>query len=45
VPDVAKCARILGVSAQVGLEEGLRETIEWQRAATAGSLSPAIADA
>jgi UDP-glucose 4-epimerase len=45
VPDIDKCARILGVSAQVGLEEGLRETIQWQRAATAGTLSPAIADA
>jgi UDP-glucose 4-epimerase len=30
VPDVSKSQRILGVTAQVGLEEGLAQTIEWQ---------------
>ncbi|MCI0590049.1 MAG: GDP-mannose 4,6-dehydratase [Gammaproteobacteria bacterium] len=31
VPDVALCERVLGVRAQVGIEEGLTRTIEWQR--------------
>ena len=31
VPDVSKAQRVLGFSAQVGLEEGLRATIAWQR--------------
>jgi UDP-glucose 4-epimerase len=31
VPDVSKANHVLGFSAQVGLEEGLRRTIEWQR--------------
>jgi UDP-glucose 4-epimerase len=31
VPDVSRCERILGVKARVGLEEGLVQTIEWQR--------------
>jgi UDP-glucose 4-epimerase len=31
VPDITRCARVLGVTAQVGLEEGLTRTIEWQR--------------
>ena len=31
VPDVSRCERILGVKATVGLEDGLRRTIEWQR--------------
>lgn len=30
-PDVSLSQRILGVSARVGLEEGLSRTIEWQR--------------
>ena len=32
VPDVSLCARLLGVRARVDLDEGLRRTIEWQRA-------------
>jgi UDP-glucose 4-epimerase len=35
VPDVSRCERILGVKATVDLEEGLRRTIEWQRAVMA----------
>ena len=31
IPDLSKSKAILGVSAQVALEEGLRRTIEWQR--------------
>ena len=31
VPDTTLCERILGVKAQVGLDEGLIQTIEWQR--------------
>jgi UDP-glucose 4-epimerase len=31
VPDVSLCRRLLGVEAQVPLEEGLRRTIVWQR--------------
>ncbi len=31
VPDTSLCARLLGVSARVGLDEGLGRTIEWQR--------------
>jgi UDP-glucose 4-epimerase len=34
VPDVSRCECILGVKAQVGLEEGLIRTIEWQRRVT-----------
>lgn len=34
VPDVSRCTNILGVTAQVGLEEGLIKTIEWQRRIT-----------
>jgi UDP-glucose 4-epimerase len=34
VPDVSLCERLLGVRAAVGLEEGLRRTIEWQRIVT-----------
>jgi UDP-glucose 4-epimerase len=37
VPDVSRCETILGVKAVVGLEEGLRRTIAWQR--TAGQTS------
>ena len=35
VPDMTRCEQILGVKAQVGLEEGLSRTIEWQRSFTA----------
>jgi len=35
VPDVSRCERILGVKAQIGLEDGLLRTIEWQRGVTA----------
>jgi UDP-glucose 4-epimerase len=35
VPDVSLCDRLLGVRARIGLEEGLRRTIEWQRALSA----------
>jgi UDP-glucose 4-epimerase len=31
VPDTARCEKILGVRAVVGVEEGLHRTIEWQR--------------
>lgn len=31
VPDVTLCKEILGVSAKVDIEDGLRRTIEWQR--------------
>ena len=31
VPDIRKASRILGFDAKVGLEDGLRRTIEWQR--------------
>lgn len=34
VPDVTRCESILGVRAQVSLEEGLTRTIEWQRSVT-----------
>lgn len=34
VPDTSLCERLLGVKAQVGLEEGLAKTIEWQRNVT-----------
>ena len=34
VPDVTRCSKILGVTAQVGLEEGLLKTIAWQRGVT-----------
>lgn len=36
VPDVALCEKLLGVRAQVGLDDGLRTTIEWQRKARVG---------
>jgi UDP-glucose 4-epimerase len=38
VPDVGKANRILGFAAQVSLEDGLRRTIDWQRA-----VSPSLA--
>jgi UDP-glucose 4-epimerase len=34
VPDVAKCERLLGVRARVGLDDGLSRTIAWQRSLT-----------
>lgn len=34
VPDTTLCKRLLGVEAQVDLDEGLRRTIEWQRQVT-----------
>lgn len=34
VPDTSLCERLLGVKAHVSLDEGLRKTIEWQRAVT-----------
>jgi UDP-glucose 4-epimerase len=39
VPDVSLCARVLGVQAQVPLEQGLRRTIDWQRGVRAASSS------
>jgi len=36
VPDVSLCKRLLGVEAQVSLDEGLARTIEWQRQVTMG---------
>ncbi len=35
VPDIRKCERLLGVRAQVTIDEGLARTIEWQRRVTA----------
>lgn len=35
VPDTTFCEKILGVSAQVSLDEGIRRTIEWQKKAVA----------
>lgn len=34
VPDTSLCERLLGVKARVGIDDGLRRTIEWQRAFT-----------
>jgi UDP-glucose 4-epimerase len=34
VPDTTHSEKVLGVKAQVGLEEGLKKTIEWQRSVT-----------
>ena len=34
VPDVTLCERLLGVRARVDIDDGLRRTIEWQRAFT-----------
>ena len=35
VPDIRKCERLLGVRAQIGIDEGLSRTIEWQRRVSA----------
>ncbi|MGQ0811349.1 MAG: NAD-dependent epimerase/dehydratase family protein [Nitrospiraceae bacterium] len=37
VPDVSRSERILGVTAKVGLDEGLTQTIEWQSSRTRGN--------
>lgn len=37
VPDVSRARDLLGFEAKVGLEEGLRRTIEWQRTAPEGT--------
>ena len=43
VPDVGKANRMLDFAAQVSLEDGLRRTIEWQRAVSPSSaLAPVI---
>jgi UDP-glucose 4-epimerase len=34
VPEISKARNLLGFEPQVGLEEGLRKTIEWQRSVT-----------
>jgi UDP-glucose 4-epimerase len=34
VPDTTLCRKLLGVQAEVSLEDGLRETIAWQRSVT-----------
>jgi len=34
VPDTRLCKKLLGVEAQVGLEQGLSKTIDWQRSIT-----------
>jgi UDP-glucose 4-epimerase len=34
IPDTAKAARVLGFRTTVGLEEGLRESVEWQAGLT-----------
>lgn len=34
VPDTSHCERLLGVKAEVSLDDGLAKTIEWQRQAT-----------
>jgi UDP-glucose 4-epimerase len=38
LPDVSRCERLLGVSAMVDLEEGMRKTIEWQRTMTQAAI-------
>lgn len=35
VPDVSLCESLLGVKAAIGLDEGLRQTIDWQKNFTA----------
>jgi UDP-glucose 4-epimerase len=39
VPDVSLCKRLLGVEAKVSLEEGLAQTIAWQRHARKSELT------
>ncbi|WP_447603666.1 NAD-dependent epimerase/dehydratase family protein [Nitrospira sp. Nam80] len=43
VPDVSRSQRILGVTAQVGLEQGLTQTIEWQSSVARASIAGADA--
>jgi UDP-glucose 4-epimerase len=45
VPDVTRCAQVLGVTAKVGLEEGLLKTIAWQRRITQSPAPVALAAA
>lgn len=40
VPDISKAHRVLGFSAQVSLEDGLRRTIEWQQQVSSNVISP-----
>ncbi len=39
VPDTTKASNLLGVTAKVGLEEGLRRTFEWQKDRTKSSVN------
>lgn len=41
VPDTTLCKKLLGVEAVVGLDEGIVETIEWQRAVRAAQAADA----
>jgi UDP-glucose 4-epimerase len=34
-PDVSRAAQLLGFTAQVGIDEGLRRTIEWWQSSSA----------
>jgi len=34
VPEISKARNLLGFEPKIGLEEGLRKTIEWQRSVT-----------
>jgi UDP-glucose 4-epimerase len=43
IPDTEKAARILGFTATVGLDEGLRESIAWHRALRDGAAEVARA--
>ena len=42
VPDVSKANRLLGFSAKVSLEDGLKRTIDWQRALHEAELAPSL---
>ncbi len=42
VPDVSRCSEILGVTAKIGLEEGLKKTIAWQRQVTQPTAATAV---
>ncbi|MDJ0927448.1 MAG: GDP-mannose 4,6-dehydratase [Gammaproteobacteria bacterium] len=44
VPDVSLATRLLGVTAQVGLEEGMRRAFEWQREAMQQDTSSPVQD-